>query len=84
METQQVLERVTMETFDHLESEVRSYSRSFPTVFNKAKGYHLWDTSEKQYIDFFAGAGTLNYGHNNDNMKEKSSNTFKMIRLHIV
>jgi len=62
--------KVTMNTFEELESEVRSYSRSFPTVFSKAKGYKLWDTDGKEYIDFFAGAGTLNYGHNNDQMIE--------------
>src|SRR5699024_1482709 len=56
--------------FKKHESEVRSYSRSFPTVFNKAKGYKLWDMDNKEYIDFFAGAGTLNYGHNNDAMKK--------------
>lgn len=62
--------KVTMDTFQEHESEVRSYSRSFPTVFTKSKGYKLWDTDGKEYIDFFAGAGTLNYGHNNDKMKE--------------
>src|SRR5699024_1179680 len=63
-------ENVTMETFESLESDVRSYSRSFPTVFERSKGYKLWDTDGKEYIDFFAGAGTLNYGHNNDKMKQ--------------
>jgi diaminobutyrate-2-oxoglutarate transaminase len=62
--------KVDMEVFKEHESEVRSYSRSFPTVFTKSKGYKLWDTDGKEYIDFFAGAGTLNYGHNNDRMKE--------------
>ncbi|HLS65857.1 MAG TPA: diaminobutyrate--2-oxoglutarate transaminase [Pseudogracilibacillus sp.] len=61
---------ITMQTFEEYESEVRSYSRSFPTVFTKAKGYTLWDTDGRQYIDFFAGAGTLNYGHNNETMKK--------------
>src|SRR5690625_160675 len=61
---------VKMDVFEKLESDVRSYSRSFPTVFEKAKGYRVWDTKGKQYIDFFAGAGTLNYGHNNDTMKQ--------------
>ncbi|HEX7064009.1 MAG TPA: diaminobutyrate--2-oxoglutarate transaminase [Bacillales bacterium] len=60
-----------MEVFEQLESEVRSYSRSFPTVFEKSKGYKLWDVDGKEYIDFFAGAGALNYGHNNDFMQEK-------------
>lgn len=61
---------VGLDVFEKYESEVRSYSRSFPTVFKKAKGYKIWDIDNKEYIDFFAGAGTLNYGHNNDNMKK--------------
>lgn len=60
-----------MKVFEELESQVRSYSRSFPTVFDKAKGYKIWDNDGNEYIDFFAGAGTLNYGHNNDVMKKK-------------
>lgn len=60
-----------MNVFEELESQVRSYSRSFPTVFEKAKGCNLWDVDGKEYIDFFAGAGALNYGHNNDMMQEK-------------
>ncbi|MBN2077852.1 MAG: diaminobutyrate--2-oxoglutarate transaminase [Spirochaetes bacterium] len=54
-----------MRIFDQLESQVRSYVRSFPTVFSKAKGAILYDEQGKEYIDFFAGAGVLNYGHNN-------------------
>lgn len=60
-----------LQVFEQLESEVRSYCRSFPTIFNKAKGYKLWDTENREYIDFLAGAGALNYGHNNQSMKEK-------------
>lgn len=59
-----------METFKNLESEVRSYIRDFPTVFRKAKGSKLYDEKGKDYIDFFAGAGTLNYGHNNPLVSE--------------
>src|SRR5690625_2911933 len=62
--------KISMDVFEEHESEVRSYSRSFPTVFKKAKGYKLWDTDNNEYIDFFAGAGTLNYGHNEDKMKK--------------
>ncbi|WNF36740.1 diaminobutyrate--2-oxoglutarate transaminase [Bacillaceae bacterium IKA-2] len=57
--------------FEELESNVRSYVRSFPTVFTKAKGYKMWDMDGKEYIDFFSGAGALNYGHNDDKMKQK-------------
>ncbi|WP_369974657.1 diaminobutyrate--2-oxoglutarate transaminase [Paraliobacillus sp. X-1268] len=60
-----------MKIFDDLESEVRSYVRSFPTIFTKTKGYKMWDKQGKEYIDFFSGAGALNYGHNNDKMKKK-------------
>jgi diaminobutyrate-2-oxoglutarate transaminase len=59
-----------MDIFDTLESEVRSYSRLFPTVFERAVGSRLFDESGKGYIDFFSGAGTLNYGHNNPLLKE--------------
>lgn len=58
-----------MKIFEELESEVRSYARSFPRVFNRAKGETLWDTEGNEYLDFLAGAGTLNYGHNNEHFK---------------
>lgn len=47
------------------ESNVRRYSRSFPTVFTKARGATLCDEVGNQYIDFLVGSGALNYGHNN-------------------
>jgi diaminobutyrate-2-oxoglutarate transaminase len=59
-----------MRIFEQLESQVRSYVRHFPTIFQKAKGSHLYDEQGKEYIDFFAGAGTLNYGHNNPRVSE--------------
>ena len=51
--------------FSQLESGVRSYSRSWPVVFDRAEGCTLWDEQGNEYLDFFAGAGSLNYGHNN-------------------
>lgn len=60
-----------MDIFDTLESEVRSYSRLFPVVFERALGSQLFDESGMRYIDFFSGAGTLNYGHNNPVLKER-------------
>lgn len=57
--------------FETYESEVRSYCRAFPTVLCKAKGACLYDEEGKEYIDFFCGAGAVNYGHNNDYIKEK-------------
>ncbi len=57
--------------FEKYESEVRSYCRKFTSVFTKAKGPFMYDEEGKEYIDFFCGAGALNYGHNNDYIKEK-------------
>ncbi|HKI59884.1 MAG TPA: diaminobutyrate--2-oxoglutarate transaminase, partial [Mariprofundaceae bacterium] len=51
--------------FEEMESEVRGYIRSFPAIFNRAKGSEIFDEHDNRYIDFFAGAGSLNYGHNN-------------------
>ncbi len=61
---------MTSSTIDHLESNVRSYCRSFPTTFTRAKGAILEGADGRAYIDFFAGAGTLNYGHNHPVLKE--------------
>jgi len=60
-----------MKIFDEVESEVQSYARAFPRVFHKAKSEFLYDEDGNQYLDFLAGAGTLNYGHNNPVFKEK-------------
>ncbi|NEP32027.1 MULTISPECIES: diaminobutyrate--2-oxoglutarate transaminase [unclassified Moorena] len=60
-----------MNIFTKLESEVRSYCRLFPTVFTKAVGDTLIDESGRTYIDFLAGAGALNYGHNNPKLKKR-------------
>lgn len=59
------------QVFEQIESEVRSYCRSFDTVFTKAKGATLWDKQGREYIDFFAGAGALNYGHNNERIRAR-------------
>lgn len=55
-----------MRIFENLESQVRGYIRSFPVIFKSAKGSIMVDEQDNEYIDFFAGAGTLNYGHNNE------------------
>lgn len=59
-----------MRIFDRLESEVRGYVRSFPTIFTTAQNAVLTDEGGNQYIDFLAGAGSLNYGHNNPVIKQ--------------
>ncbi|WP_411566251.1 aspartate aminotransferase family protein [Pseudomonas orientalis] len=57
-----------MEVFEQIESNVRGYCRSFPTVFQSAIGSYMTDINGRHYLDFFSGAGTLNYGHNDPDM----------------
>lgn len=59
-----------MHVFEQMESAVRSYSRSFPVVFERARGSYLYDAEGKAWLDFLAGAGSLNYGHNNPLLKK--------------
>jgi diaminobutyrate-2-oxoglutarate transaminase len=54
-----------MKIFEEIESEVQSYARAFPRVFDRAQGEFMYDREGNRYLDFLAGAGTLNYGHNN-------------------
>ncbi len=57
------------QVFEKHEAQVRSYCRSFPAVFESAIGATIKDEEGNIYTDFLAGAGTLNYGHNNPSIK---------------
>lgn len=59
-----------MNIFEEHESEVRGYCRSFPTVFASAKGAWMTNNAGRRFLDFFSGAGVLNYGHNPDKIKQ--------------
>jgi diaminobutyrate-2-oxoglutarate transaminase len=59
-----------MDIFETRESEVRSYCRSWPAVFERAQGSTLYTEDGAEYLDFFSGAGALNYGHNNPALLE--------------
>lgn len=59
-----------LNSVERLESNVRSYSRAFPAVFQSALNARITDSDGREYIDFFAGAGALNYGHNNRRAKQ--------------
>jgi diaminobutyrate-2-oxoglutarate transaminase len=61
---------VTMNIFEDRESAVRSYCRTWPTVFDRAAGSRLYDLENRPYLDFFTGASALNYGHNNPAIKQ--------------
>ncbi|MFD2027202.1 aspartate aminotransferase family protein [Promicromonospora aerolata] len=58
-----------MTPFEQSESSVRGYSRAYPTVFASASNARQTAEDGTSYIDFFAGAGVLNFGHNNPRMK---------------
>lgn len=58
------------QTIEKYESKVRSYCRAFPATFKSASGSRIIDEKGRSYIDFFAGAGSLNYGHNHPVLKE--------------
>jgi len=55
--------------YERRESEARSYCRGMPAVFTKAQGSTMTDETGKTYIDFLAGCSSLNYGHNDPDMK---------------
>jgi diaminobutyrate-2-oxoglutarate transaminase len=57
------------DVFEQMESGVQSYARNFPVVFERARGPYLYDVAGREYLDFLAGAGTLNYGHNHPVLK---------------
>ncbi|WP_067987021.1 diaminobutyrate--2-oxoglutarate transaminase [Nocardia caishijiensis] len=56
--------------FEAMESNVRGYCRDWPSVFTTAEGAWIRDEQGREYLDFFAGAGALNYGHNNPVLKK--------------
>lgn len=58
------------EVFEQRESQVRSYCRKFPILFSQARNAELIAADGQRYIDFFNGAGALNYGHNNPYIKQ--------------
>ncbi|MFE5792292.1 diaminobutyrate--2-oxoglutarate transaminase [Streptomyces sp. NPDC056503] len=57
-------------TIEENESAVRTYSRSFPSVFASAKNEALYTADGTRYLDFLSGAGSLNYGHNPEPIKQ--------------
>ena len=60
---------VNVNVFERRESKVRSYARRFPARFVRASGVHLYDSTDKEYLDFLQGCSSLNYGHNHPALK---------------
>ncbi len=46
-----------------IESRARAYPRAIPVAFEEGRGATVRDVDGNTYVDFFAGAGTLNLGH---------------------
>lgn len=59
------------EVFEERESQVRSYCRKYPAVFDKALNAELYTEEGEGYIDFLAVAGSMNCGHNNPEIKKQ-------------
>ena len=55
--------------YERRESAARSYCRAFPASFTRARGSELFTEDGTRYIDFLGGFSSLNYGHNDPDMK---------------
>lgn len=64
-----IAESCNLRVFEALESNVRFYSRSLPAIFSRAHGSIMLTNDGRKIIDFLCGAGALNYGHNNHQIK---------------
>lgn len=61
--------RTNPSTFHRHESVVRGYCRRFDAVFASASGSIMRDVDGREYVDFLAACGALNYGHNDPDMR---------------
>ncbi|MDN5892720.1 MAG: diaminobutyrate--2-oxoglutarate transaminase, partial [Nocardioides sp.] len=70
MELHFMSDQTAPSVFETLESDVRSYSRGWPTTFTRSHGPFIENEEGREYLDFFSGAGALNYGHNHPALLE--------------
>ena len=63
--------KIMFDVFEKNESEVRSYCRKYPVIFDKGMNSELYSVDGRRYIDFLAVAGSMNYGHNNPEIKDE-------------
>ena len=59
-----------LEIFESTESQVRSYCRKYPAEFDRARNAEIFSVDGRRYVDFLAVAGSMNYGHNNPEIKK--------------
>src|SRR6201995_5606567 len=63
--------RETLDTLREYESRNVLFTEadgSWPIVWEKAKGVHVWDAEEKKYLDLTAAFGVAAAGHANPNV----------------
>ncbi|MDB5798521.1 MAG: putative aminobutyrate--pyruvate aminotransferase protein [Paucimonas sp.] len=60
-----------MQPFEDCESQVRSYCRHFDDLFARGKGSILFNVDGRAFLDFWSSAGSVNYGHNPERLKER-------------
>src|SRR5580658_1140525 len=65
-----IIQMIDAEIFEVRESAARSYCRLWPAAFDRAVGSWVYSENGRPYLDFFSGAGALNYGHNNPVLKQ--------------
>ncbi|MET3599713.1 diaminobutyrate--2-oxoglutarate transaminase [Martelella mangrovi] len=63
------MDMIKNDVFKRRESAARSYCRSMPATFTRASGSEIFDKDGNRWIDFLAGCSSLNYGHNDADMK---------------
>lgn len=68
--TSTTITSTTPAVFERRESVVRSYCRQSDATLRRGEGSLLFDVDGRRYIDFLAGAGSLNYGHNDPAMRD--------------
>jgi len=56
---------------NEIESNAKTYARTFTLSINKGKACRIWDTNGKEYIDFLSCAGALPLGHSHPYIQEK-------------
>ena len=59
-----------VDVFEEKESQVRSYCRKYPVVFDHALNAEMFSNKGERYIDFLSVAGSMNYGHNNPEIQK--------------
>ena len=50
-----------------------------PRVFTRAKGGHVWDADDNEYVDFHAAFGPVILGHADDRVRERAMETAREI-----